>query len=271
MTVISPSIWRVGNVRNPVGPLPSSIYWRRRAVVLLLLLLLIALIVWAVTSGGSAPTAGRSAQGPSAGRTPEASITPGPTSSQTGITARPGGRDTSGGGSGSGGSDAGSGVFGSGGSAGAGGTGGTGSGTGAPAGSGLPDCAPGQVQLRVRALSGSYPPGRNPAFEVSAVNSQGSACQVNFGSTATVLTVTSVPGDAHVWASDDCPASREAVWREVPAGGSAAYRVQWDRTVTAPQCATPSQSADARPGTYHVTVSGDGLGTAQASFVLTMS
>ena len=39
-------------MRNPVGPLPSSIYWRRRAVAGLLVALLAVLIAWAVTSGG---------------------------------------------------------------------------------------------------------------------------------------------------------------------------------------------------------------------------
>ncbi|MDX6361056.1 MAG: hypothetical protein QOC85_59, partial [Streptomyces sp.] len=39
-------------MRNPVGPLPSSIYWRRRAVLLSVVGLLALLIVWVVGSGG---------------------------------------------------------------------------------------------------------------------------------------------------------------------------------------------------------------------------
>jgi hypothetical protein len=272
----------VGNVRNPVGPLPSSIYWRRRAVVACLFALIVALSVWAVTSAGVSGGGGRknSAQG---GRTPVSSITPGPTSSQTGITGRPGGRDTSadgGSGDGSGASDAGAG--GSGSSAGeAGLSGGPGSGSDAEAttagaggsadGSNLPDCTAGQTQLRVRSGKDSYAPGEKPTFEVTAVNSGASACKVNFGATAAVLTVTQASGGGHVWASDDCPAGGAAVPLRVPAGGSAAYRVVWDRSVTAPQCATPSQGRSAQPGTYQVRVSGDGLSPAQASFTLTSS
>lgn len=274
----------MGNVRNPVGPLPSSIYWRRRAVVLCLFALLVALIVWAVTSGGSGNTGGNGAQGPSDSRSPVSSITPGPTTSQTGITQRPGGRDTSGGGDGGaaagggtggsdGGADSGQAGGGSGGGGSAGGTGGSsGSGGGTlPIGSTLPDCTGSTAHFTVRSLKSSYAPGEQPVFEVTVSNSGGSSCKVNVGGTAAVVTVTTASGGSHVWASDDCPASRGAALMEVRAGGSVTYRVQWNRALTAPQCATPAHPGSAQPGSYRVEVAGDGLGTAQAAFVLTSS
>ena len=44
-----------------------------------------------------------------------------------------------------------------------------------------------------------------------------------------------------------------------------------NRGLTAPQCATPAHPGTAQPGTYRVAVAGDGLGSAQTTFVLTSS
>ncbi|MEK8172011.1 hypothetical protein NKH77_29825 [Streptomyces sp. M19] len=43
----------MGSLRNPIGPLPSSIYWRRRAVALALLVLTVLLVVWVFAMGDS--------------------------------------------------------------------------------------------------------------------------------------------------------------------------------------------------------------------------
>ncbi|MGW7007443.1 hypothetical protein ACWGCW_32730 [Streptomyces sp. NPDC054933] len=256
----------MGNLRNPVGPLPSSIYWRRRAVVLGLFVLLVGLIGWTLTSGGDG-TAGHksSAHGPG-GRTPVPSITPGPTTSQTGITARPGGRDTSGGtgsSGGAGGADTG------GGSSGASGSGGASGGNPPPlpANSSLPGCTSSQVQLKLSSVKNTYDLTDKPKFELTAVNSGGSACKVDFGSTAAVVTIVDGSGH-HVWASDDCPPTREAYPLQVPAGGSATFYVQWDRTLSVPQCASPSGAQTAASGTYQVKVTAGGIGSAQAPFAL---
>ncbi|WP_251070315.1 hypothetical protein [Streptomyces sp. ISL-96] len=77
-------------MRNPVGPLPSSIYWRRRAVALSLLVLLALVILWIVMSAGGS---GDKNDGAHSGATPAPStITPGPDSSGPAITEDPGGR-----------------------------------------------------------------------------------------------------------------------------------------------------------------------------------
>ncbi|MDF3292142.1 hypothetical protein [Streptomyces silvisoli] len=263
----------MGNLRNPVGPLPSSIYWRRRAVVLGLFVLLVGLIVWMLLPGGDSNAGHKGeAQGPG-GRTPVPSITPGPTSSQTGITARPGGRDT-GGTSSSGGSGGNAGGGGAGGanSGSSGGSSGGGSGSGGnppplPADSALPDCASAQVQLKLRSVKNTYDLTDKPKFELTAVNSGGSACKVDFGSTAAVVTIVDGSGH-HVWASDDCPPTREAYPLQVPAGGSTSFYVQWDRTLSVPQCASPSGAQTAPSGNYQVKVTTGGIGSAQTTFTL---
>ncbi|MGQ4516969.1 hypothetical protein [Streptomyces sp. DW26H14] len=123
----------MGSLRNPVGPLPSSIYWRRRSVAAVLIVLVAALIAWIVTSGGGG---GKKHDDRGGGPAPATSITPGPSGSGPTIGGEPGGRDTSGGGSdggsggGSGGDDGGKNgdTAGSGGAGSADGTGGAGSG-----------------------------------------------------------------------------------------------------------------------------------------------
>ncbi|MFF5567951.1 hypothetical protein ACFY7Z_26395 [Streptomyces sp. NPDC012623] len=123
----------MGSLRNPVGPLPSTIYWRRRAVAATLIALLALLVVWVVSLGGGG---GKKTGDTSDGANPTKTIGPGPSGSGPAISEQPGGRDDSGGSGGSGdggtsGADAG-GDGGDGGkngdSGGSGGTGGSGSG-----------------------------------------------------------------------------------------------------------------------------------------------
>ncbi|MGW3248394.1 hypothetical protein [Streptomyces sp. NPDC001070] len=276
----------MGSLRNPVGPLPSSIYWRRRAVVLLLVALLTVLVVWSVNSGGGG---GNSANGPD-GRSPAPSITPGPSASGPLNSSRPGGSVGGGGdggdasdGGGSGdsgategssqGADAGTtdGATGDGGTdagaSGAGGTGGAGGSGGGqlPAGSSLPDCGPG-VSLSVRSIDNSYESGERPRFAVTATNSSATACKLDFGPDSAVLTITDV-NDHHVWASDDCPQSRAPYLLQVPANSSTSYYVDWDRRTSSPQCATP-KGRTAPYGTYLLELKFPGRSAKQTSFVL---
>ncbi|MFE0176071.1 hypothetical protein ACFWZ2_27480 [Streptomyces sp. NPDC059002] len=264
----------MGSLRNPVGPLPSTIYWRRRAVLLSVLGLLVLLVVWVVTSGGGGKKTG--ADGPG-GNGPATSITPGPSGSGPAISEHPGGRDESddgsdeGSGSGSGGSGSGS-DSGSGGSGGAGGSddgakGGGGSGDRLPAGSRLPNCTGGDVKLKVRSVQNTYEIGEKPKFELIAENSGSEACKLDLGGKGTVLTITQASGDKEFWSSDDCPPGGGSLLLRVPADGRVTHAVEWDRRASAPQCATPS-AGEAGPGTYLVEAKAAGLGAARASFVL---
>ncbi|GHC73720.1 hypothetical protein [Streptomyces flavofungini] len=268
----------MGSLRNPIGPLPSSIYWRRRAVLLSVVGLLLLLVVWALASGGGGGDNG--ADGPS-GNGPATSITPGPSGSGPAISEHPGGRDESEGegdgdgsgdgsgdseGSGSGGSDSGGGSGGSGGSDDA--KGGGGSGARLPAGSPLAKCTSGAVQLKLRSVRNSYAPGQKPKLELTAVNSGGKACKVDLGGKGTVVTITLSGADDAIWSSNDCPGAAASLLFKVPANGHVTHSLEWDRKASAPQCATPP-AGGAKAGTYLVEARATGLGSDQASFVLT--
>ncbi|NUH42492.1 hypothetical protein HUF15_38200 [Streptomyces samsunensis] len=284
----------MGSLRNPIGPLPSSIYWRRRAVALALFIAIVLVVIWAFGWGGSGGGGSDEGKG-SGGGGPASTITPGPSSSGPVNSERPGGRDESdNGGSGSGGSGGGSddggdggkdtgGGSGSGGAGGAGGSSGgaggssgggigTGTGRGLPAGSSLPDCRSGDAELTVRSVKDSkvkntWAPGEKPTFEIVVKNTKSSSCKVDFGRTAASLTITDAE-NTHVWASGDCPEGSASALIEVAGSGQAKRTVEWDRKRSAEHCATPSGSASAKSGTYLVEVKVDGLGTAKVSFVL---
>ncbi|MFC9288329.1 hypothetical protein [Streptomyces sp. NPDC057052] len=269
----------MGSLRNPVGPLPSSIYWRRRGVLLSVLALLALLITWVVSSGGSG---GKNGADGSNGKNPASSITPGPSGSGPAISQNPGGRDESGdedsGGSGSGsgsgsGGGAGSGGAGTGGtgSAGSGGSddgaNGSGSGTTLPAGTTLPNCTASVVTLSLRSVRNTYSPDQKPTFRLTAKNSSGSDCKVDLGPKKAVLTITRAGADDDYWSSADCPKGATSLLYRVPAGGGFTYTVTWDRKPSVPECATPPAGV-AGAGTYLVEAKAPGFTKAQTSFVL---
>ncbi|MER6883902.1 hypothetical protein ACH4NV_31460 [Streptomyces althioticus] len=287
----------MGSLRNPVGPLPSSIYWRRRAVLLSMLALLALLITWVVVSAGGN---GKGSDNGANGKNPAPStITPGPSGSGPAISQAPGGRDEAGdGGSegagdgsgdsgGSSGSDgeggdsdpadsAGAGGAdgpGGGGSAGGGSEGGTSAGVGAgdalPAGtgSGLPNCSANAVRFSLRSERNTYGPGETPTFLLTARNTSGADCKIDLGPERTVLTVSQATDDDTFWASDDCPGEARSLAFRVPAGDSITYTVKWDRKPSAASCATPKAGA-AKPGTYLVEAKAPGFEKVRTSFVL---
>lgn len=284
---ISRTVWAVGSLRNPVGPLPSSIYWRRRAVLLSLFALLALLIAWIVVSGGG--DGGNGGKAGADGKNPAPSITPGPSGSGPAISQAPGGRDESGSGdsngsgsgassgsgggpgagSGSGGGESGGGD-GSGGSGSASGGGavtGVGAGDALPAGSALPDCTPGAVKLSLRSVRNSYSPGQTPAFELTARNTSGTDCEVDLGPEHAVFTITPASGDDAYWASDDCVEGEGSLRYRVAAGSGITYTVKWDRKPSAPECGTPP-AGSAKAGTYLVEAKAAGFEKVRTSFVL---
>lgn len=251
----------MGSLRNPIGPLPSSIYWRRRGVALGVLALLALLAFW-LLSLGSGGGSKDSADGPSDGKggPTETTITPGPTPSGPHYSERPGGRGDSGSDGATGGGSGGAAGRSGGGGVVAGGFGGgpglavTADGKAVLSASKLPDCASGSVKLVVRSVKDSYGPGEKPKFEVVVENTGGSACKVDFGAAAAQLKITNTGGDDHVWASDDCPRGTSSLFVELPGSGETRRTLEWDRKRSAPQCATPSGSQTVAPGTYWVEV-----------------
>ncbi|SDT73483.1 hypothetical protein SAMN05216371_4497 [Streptomyces sp. TLI_053] len=100
------------SLRQPVGPLPASIYWRRRVVVIVAAVAVAALVIWLMTDqgGGGDGAKDKAAQAvptQSQNQTPAQAITPGASPSGPANNSRPG--SGSGGGSASGGAVGGSG------------------------------------------------------------------------------------------------------------------------------------------------------------------
>ncbi|WP_432001704.1 hypothetical protein [Streptomyces sioyaensis] len=268
----------MGSLRNPIGPLPSSIYWRRRAVALAIVVLLALLVVWALNLGGGGGKSGDEGKD-SRGQGPATSITPGPSGSGPTIGEKPGGRGESGSGGGSGSGDGAGSAGGdgdsSGGGADSGGPGGgpigQGSGKNAvAAGSALPNCVSDKAELVLRSVKSSYAPGAKPEFELTVKNSADAACKVDLGQKAAVLTITDSAGDDRVWASNDCPSGTAPALLKVPAKGAVQRTVVWDRRASGPQCATPS-SALVPAGKYRIQADVPGLETARTSFELAKS
>ncbi|MFH8579212.1 hypothetical protein [Streptomyces zaomyceticus] len=277
----------MGSLRNPVGPLPSTIYWRRRAVAACLVTLLALLAVWVFTSGDAGGKKQNDAANGSSPTPP--SITPGPSGSGTAISQQPGGRDesgdsgeTTGGGGGSAGSgtDAGAGgdagtdagTDGGGGkngdTDGAGGDGGAGTGAGqqVPADSPLPNCPSGALQLTLRTAKVSYETGERPRFHLVARNTSDAACKADFGPRSAVLTISDKQDD-EIWSSADCPRPANPVLLRVPANATVTHTVEWDREQSAPRCAT-APTGQAGPGTYLVEATMPGAKVPPASFTL---
>ncbi|MFE9043896.1 hypothetical protein ACFYOG_23710 [Streptomyces sp. NPDC007818] len=289
----------MGSLRNPVGPLPSTIYWRRRAVALCLIALLALLTLWAVTSGDGG---GKKANDAANGSAPAPSITPGPSGTGPAISQQPGGRDESedsgdtgesgtgdgsGSGSGSGaGSDAGSGTDAGAGSGegsdaagsgsagkngdtdGAGGDGGAGSGAGGqlPAGSPLPNCPSGSLELTLRSAKLTYEPGEKPRFHLAVKNTSAADCKADLGPRTAVLKISDAQND-RLWASDDCPSPGDPVLLKVPARGTITHTVEWDLRRSAPRCAT-APAGEAGPGNYLVEATVPGEKVVAAPFAL---
>ncbi|MBW1598968.1 hypothetical protein [Streptomyces sp. JJ38] len=271
----------MGSLRNPVGPLPSSIYWRRRAVAASVVALLLLLLVWMFNLGdGDGETRGQANTGRDDERA-ASSITPGPSSTESRDDTRPGGRDEADGGSGEGSSgsdgDAGGGSGGGSDEGDAGGDGakngddepgGGASGGGNGGTAGLPACTSGQVRLSLVAVENTYAPGERPRLRLTVDNSGGSDCRVAVGPGQAVVTIT-LAGDEDetVWSSDHCAEDGDTAQLRVPARDKAGHTIEWDRRGSAPDCPKSSRDA-AAPGTYLAEVKAPGLGTAQTSFVL---
>ncbi|WP_143094406.1 hypothetical protein [Streptacidiphilus jiangxiensis] len=267
------------SLRNPVGPLPASIYWRRRLVVLAALGVVAVLVSVLAFGGGGGD---RKANAGSTG-TPASSLTPGPTGrggSNDGATGGSGGSAApSTGASGSGAPTAapsgapvvtgGSGSSGTGssgtGSTGSGGSGSGGTGTGGaltPNQSGtlnLQTCAATDLDLSLTSTAQTYRPSQFPAFQLGITNTSGSACKVDLGSKSAVLSITSDTG-AQVWSSGNCPKDTSAQWYAVPAAGDGPLTALfgWGRTTSKPGCTPGSGGGNAPAGTYvaHIGIGG---------------
>ncbi|RAJ35274.1 hypothetical protein K353_05141 [Kitasatospora sp. SolWspMP-SS2h] len=277
------------SLRQPVGPLPASIYWRRRAVVLVALAVVLLVVGWLTLGGGDGDKRKQdSGNGPLPA--PAQSITPGASPTGPAITTRPGGTGGggNGGASGSGSGTGGSGTGGTGSGAGgeisvtgggsAGGSGssgsaggGTGSGGSGGAGTGggnsrpgggaspavnttevmaLPVCTTAQLTLELAPGQSAYPAKDKPKLALTVRNSSGAGCRINLSHEYSFLTVTSSANE-RVWSSADCITERTDAWAQIAGNSGVTETFTWDRSRSKPQCATPDP-APAQPGNYLV-------------------
>ncbi|MFJ5230714.1 hypothetical protein ACIQBJ_12585 [Kitasatospora sp. NPDC088391] len=253
------------SLRQPVGPLPASIYWRRRVVAMTVLALVLLLVGWLVfgrDGGGDPKKAGSGTPLPA----PAQSIDPGASPSGPAITTRPGGT----GGSSTGGSSTGGGAGGdisvtgggsTGGGSSTGGSGGTGGGNSRPGGGAspavntpevmaLPVCTTSQLTLELASAQNAYAVKDKPRLALTVRNSSGSACRVNLSRENSAITVTSSSNE-RVWSSADCVPERADAWAQIAGNSGVTETFTWDRTRSKPQCATPDPTP-AQPGNYLV-------------------
>ncbi|MFD0358711.1 hypothetical protein ACFVHW_34005 [Streptomyces sp. NPDC127110] len=265
----------MGSLRNPVGPLPSSIYWRRRAVLASVAALVALLAVWFVSSGGGRTSTNGKGGGDGSG--PVRTITPGPSGTGPAISQAPGGRGDSGSGGGATG-PAKNGDAGGAGGAGAGSGGGAGSSSSGgssgsapaqvPADSPLPTCPASALQWEVKSVKNEYEANEKPRLELLVRNTSGSTCKFGLGPKQAVMTIFQTTGAKAVWSSADCPTGAANAFYRLPAQGETKQSVEWDRKPSAAdQCQNPPQGSPA-PDTYVVEVKSPGLPVARTSFVL---
>ncbi|MCX5212181.1 hypothetical protein OG689_23345 [Kitasatospora sp. NBC_00240] len=276
------------SLRQPVGPLPASIYWRRRVVVLAALAAVLALVLWLTSDQGGGGDQHKTAKPLP---TPAQAITPGAAPTGPAITGRPGGTGGGSGGAGSGGvsgsgggdvsltgggTDGGSAPAPGGGTA-PGGTAAPGT-TGSPTGSGgaggtsggpaappvntaevmaLPVCASSQVTLELSSAQNAYQPKDKPRLALTVRNAGTAGCRVDLGRVSSLITLTASNGE-RVWSSGDCPTDRQSTWVQIAAGSGLTETFTWDRSRSKPQCASPDATA-APTGNYLVVADLSGL------------
>ncbi|RKN42925.1 hypothetical protein [Streptomyces hoynatensis] len=263
----------MGSLRTPVGPLPSSIYWRRRAVVLLPVVIVVLLIVWALRPSGGDDEQQTGGHDDGNGG-PAESITPGPTPSESFIDERPGGRDTSSTESGEPGDEAGAGgeegtgaADGSNGGAAADGSAGGGGDTVGIDPAGLADCLPADVSLTLSSAENDYSPEQQPRLLLTAHNESGSACRLDLGYAALTVTLADA-ADEQVWSSADCPEGASSDWVGIAAGGAVTRSFDWDRRHSTPQDCDGPAGEPAAPGTYLAEAQLTGFPVVQTPFLL---
>jgi hypothetical protein len=122
-------------------------------------------------------------------------------------------------------------------------------------------CGPGELAVRVTAdpLDGLV--GVPVTFTVTA-SATGRACLVDVGPAAREAEVRSGPD--RVWSSEDCEAGDDREVVAVGPGDPQELAVTWEGARSAPGC--PPGRPAARPGTYTVVVTVDGVASRPATF-----
>lgn len=264
----------MGTFRNPVGPLPASVYWRRRLVVLGVPLFVILLIAYACTGSSGTPqnTSGAIGTHSSASPSGGAVITPAPSETQSGPA--DGSYPGNGPGGGSGGNGAagaaggGTGVPGATGSAAAGSLGGAvGAGAGGAGGGGGCVLAL-SIALDRTSSSGpvTYPAGTYPTFKITATDSGTANCTLDVSGRTLVVTVAAQGSHTTEWSSAVCSGTSDL--RVLGPSDAQTFPVEWKRWQSQGQTCPVSKLPTVAPGAYTVAATVNGVAAAPVSFVL---
>lgn len=256
-------------------------YWRRRVITLCAGLALLALLAWAFSGGGRAPTAApKDSQGSSASAWPAAAYSGSPAAvgSPASLSPRASGSAssasvgsaatlpfpavTSGSGQPSRKAAARAAAAGTrGGNAARGGAGGASGGSGVePDGS----CAPGSMVLSLFTSRTAYFAGQYPTFQVDAVSTASRAC--SFDISPHRLHVQVMSKGRVIWDSADCSRGQPDRSIQFRRGVPAEAYVTWRRIVSLPGCVTVASSA--RPGSYQVQARDSSVASPVRSFKL---
>ncbi|GAA1989696.1 hypothetical protein [Catenulispora subtropica] len=234
----------MGSLRNPVGSLPPTVYWRRRVLVLLAALAALALILYACSGSGSGK---KKPVADGKNTSPAASQSSLPTAGGSSAQASSGGTTASGGASGNGPASSSGGPSSSAGapsgSAGGpgGGPGGTGGATGASGNGG--GC---QLTLVLSSQFPQYANGDHPAFTLTAFNKGTADCDIDLGPKTMVLNIFS--GSDRIWSSADCGVGGSDI-RGIAPGSAQTVTYTWNRLRSAAGC--PAGGQPAKFGTYY--------------------
>lgn len=259
----------MGSFRHPVGPLPSSVYWRRRVVLLGIPLFLIALVAYACTGTSGSPT---NNAGPVGNGNPSSSptgvITPAPSETASGP---PGnsypGNPTGSAGGGSGGGTGASGGSGGTGSTGTGGSGGNGSGQGG--GGAVAGCSISLTLVLDRTSPSGppqYPAGTYPTFKITTTDAGTANCTVDVSGKGMVVSVMPLGTTTPVWTSATCSGATDL--RVLGPGDAQTFPVAWKRWEAQDDTCPVSKLPTVSPGSYTVNVAVGGVTSSQVEFVL---
>lgn len=258
--------------RNQSGPPDPEAYWRRRFIILGGGLGALMLAAWAFASGGPSPAASRTAAAraslaarqarsslPSAAYgkawTPARPATPapGPAATVAGLTLPRASPTATRPAKAAAGTVSPSAAPGS--SAASGSAGGAGA-----------RCAPGSFVLSLFTSASAYRPAQQPRFDVYAVSTSSSACEMPFGPAAARVVVTH-DGQV-VWDSAACEASRPAPAPDVRfvQGVPAEVTLSWNPAARTQGCA--GSLARGESGTFEAVAMADGISSKAESFTL---
>lgn len=214
-----------------MGPEPESVYWRRRIVLIAAVLGVVAILAWLWPSGGESQPAAvpsTSASPTSTAASASASASPSASASASAST-----------------SDEPS--------------------PSATSASGDPQaCRSSDLAVTVSVETPTPTAGAEVVFVMEIANNGDSPCRQDVGAAATTFTVTS--GGYRVWSSDDCNPGGSEQLEVIPPGQAFAVQAVWPTIITTPGC--PTTDNPARPGSYDVTATDDGISSAATRFVL---